>query len=82
MRPRAHALRCLIGAVLLLAPVGLFALIYVRRVRKLAVHVSGRMASWLKLDEIARVRAAQVDLLDLMDGIRWRYQKEVFGIEQ
>jgi uncharacterized membrane protein len=64
----------------LLPPLGLFALIYVRRVRKLAVHVSGRMAAWLKLEEVARVREAQLELLNLMDTIRRRYQHEVFGI--
>ena len=63
----------------LLAPAGLFALVYLRRVRKLAVHVPGRLASWMRVEEIARVREAQGELLDLMDRTRRRYQEEVFG---
>jgi 1-acyl-sn-glycerol-3-phosphate acyltransferase len=65
---------------ILLVPAGLFALWFVRRVRKLAVHVSGRLASWLRLDEVARVRQAQRELLVLMDRVRARYLGEVFGI--
>ena len=75
-------LRQTVILAVLLAPLGLFTLIYARRVRKLAVHVSGRMASWMKLDDVARVREAQADLLNLMDGIRHRYQREVFGIDE
>lgn len=75
-------LRQAVTVTILLPPLGLFALAYVRRVRKLAVHVSGRVASWLKLEEVARVRAAQSDLLTLLDEIRRRYRREVFEIEQ
>ena len=75
-------LRQTVILAVLLAPLGLFTLIYARRVRKLAVHVSGRMASWMKLDDVARVREAQAGLLNLMDGIRHRYQREVFGIDE
>jgi glycerol-3-phosphate O-acyltransferase/dihydroxyacetone phosphate acyltransferase len=74
-------LRQLAVLALLLPPLGVFALAFARRTRKLAVHVSGRMTSWMKLDEIARVREAQVDLLTLMDRVRRRYQEEVFGVD-
>lgn len=65
---------------LLLPPLGLFALAWVRRVRKLSVHVSGRLALWLRLEDVTRVRQAQRDLLELMDQVRLRYQREVFDI--
>lgn len=65
---------------LLLPPLGLFALAWIRRVRKLAVHVFGRLALWLRLEDVTRVRQAQGELLELMDQVRLRYQREVFGI--
>ena len=63
----------------LLIPLGLFARFYIRRSRKLAVHVGGRVAGWLKMDEVLRVREARSELIDLMDTIRSRYLEEVFA---
>lgn len=63
----------------LLVPAGLFSWFYVRRFRKLAVHLGGRLASRMKLDAVVRVRDARRELLDLMDQTRERYLREVFG---
>jgi len=74
-------LRWAVAMGVLLPVTGLFALLYVRRVRKLAIHVPGRMAAWLGLTELARVSEAHHDLVTFMDAVRRRYQAEVFGIE-
>ncbi len=63
----------------MLVPTGLFARLYDRRLRKLAAHVGGRVASWLKLEAVARVLRAQGNLLRLMDDMRDRYRVEVLG---
>jgi hypothetical protein len=63
----------------LLVPCGLFAWVWTRRMRKLAVHVGGRAASWLKLDDVARVGEARRQLIARMDRIRERYRTEVLG---
>jgi glycerol-3-phosphate O-acyltransferase / dihydroxyacetone phosphate acyltransferase len=68
--------------ILVLPLLGLFSLAWIRRVRKLAVHVSGRLALWLRLEDLTRVRQAQHELLELMDEVRVRYQREVFGIAE
>ena len=64
---------------LLLVPTGLFARVWARRMCKLAVHLSGRVATWLKLDAVARVGQAQDQLLQRMDVMRDRYRTEVLG---
>ena len=68
-----------IAFTLLLVPTGLFARRYDRRLRKLAAHVGGRVASWMKLEAVARVLRAQGNLLRLMDDMRDRYRVEVLG---
>ena len=57
---------------LLLIPTGLFARVWTHRMRKLAVHLGGRVATWLKLDAVARTGQAQDQLLDRMDVMRDR----------
>ena len=64
---------------LLLVPTGLFARLYVRRLRKLAAHVGGRAATWMKLEAVAQVLRSQRNLLQLMDDMRDRYRVEVLG---
>ena len=64
---------------LLLVPTGLFARLYVRRLRKLAAHVGGRAATWMKLEAVAQVLRSQKNLLQLMDDMRDRYRVEVLG---
>ena len=63
----------------LLVPAGLFALFYLYRVRKLAVHLSGRAAGLLKLEAVARVALERDKLLELLDHMRDRYRVEVLG---
>ncbi len=63
----------------LLVPAGLFALFYLDRVRKLAVHLSGRAAGLLKLEAVARVARERHTLLELLDHMRDRYRVEVLG---
>ena len=63
----------------LLVPAGLFARSWARRMRKVAIHVSGRVASWMKLDAVARVRQAQDEVLQRMEVMRDRYRIEVLG---
>ena len=63
----------------LLVPAGLFALFYLHRVRKLAVHLGGRAAGLLKLEAVARVATERHNLLDLLDHMRDRYRVEVLG---
>ena len=63
----------------LLIPTGLFSRVWTRRMRKLSVHLGGRLAAWLKLDAVARVREAQDQLLQLMERMRGRYRTEVLG---
>lgn len=63
----------------LLVPSGLFARFYGRRMRKLAVHVGGLAATWMKLDATARVRAARYELLEILDRVRHRYRVDVLG---
>ncbi len=65
--------------IILLVPTGLFARLYSRRVRKLAAHVGGRAASWMKLEAVAQVLRARRNLLRLMDDMRDRYRVEVLG---
>ena len=62
-----------------LVPSGLFALFYVHRLRKLAVHLGGRAASWMKLSAVARVADARDELLAGLDRMRDRYRVEVLG---
>ncbi len=64
---------------LLLVPTGLFAGFYGRRSRKLAVHLGGRVAAWMKLDALIRVRDARNELVTGMDHMRDRYRIEVLG---
>ena len=68
-----------VAFAILLVPCGLFARFYVRRLRKLAVHLGGRIAGWMKLDAVARVRQARDNLLVHLDHIRERYRVEVLG---
>ena len=63
----------------LLVPAGLFAFVYLYRIRKLAVHLSGRAAGLLKLEAVARVATERHKLLDLLDRLRDRYRVEVLG---
>jgi 1-acyl-sn-glycerol-3-phosphate acyltransferase len=64
---------------LLLAPTGLFALAYFNRMRKLVIHLGGRISSWFKLDAVARAAAARDDLICRLDHMRDRYRVEVLG---
>ena len=64
---------------LLLVPTGLFAWVWTRRMRKLSVILGGRMATWMKLDAIARVGEAQKYLILRMERMRERYRAEVLG---
>ena len=64
---------------LLLIPTGLFAWVWMRRMRKLAVNVGGRMAAWMKLDAVARVGEARNHLMQRMERMRERYRAEVLG---
>ena len=64
---------------LLLVPTALFARAWIRRMRKVAAHVGGRMAAWMKLDAVARVVEAQNQLLHRMERMRERYRAEVLG---
>jgi hypothetical protein len=66
---------------LLLVPTGLFALAWTHRMRTLAVNVGGRMASWMKLDAVARVAEARSQLLRRLDHMRERYRAEGLGRE-
>ncbi len=68
-----------VAFAILLVPCGLFARVYVRRLRKLAAHLGGRIAGWMKLEAVARVRQARDDLLVQLDHIRDRYRAEVLG---
>ena len=68
-----------IAFALLLAPTGLFAWLWTRRMRKLAVNLGGRVASWMKLDEVARVAEARNHLIQRMEHMRERYRAEVLG---
>ncbi len=68
-----------IAFTILLVPTGLFARFYDHRLRKLAAHVGGRAASWMKLEAVARVLRVQKNLLRLMDEMRDRYRVEVLG---
>ena len=63
----------------LLVPSGLFGRIYIRRSRKLALHLSGRIAAWMKMGSVLRVRDARSELITLMDTVRSRYLEEVFA---
>ncbi len=63
----------------LLIPTGLFTLAYARRMRTLVAHLGDRTASWFKLGAIARVRKAQDELVQTLDGLRNRYRQEVLG---
>jgi hypothetical protein len=65
----------------LVVPTGLYALFFAHRAAKLAVHLSGRAASLMKLGDVARVREAQTTLMGQMDAARARYIREVFGQE-
>ena len=68
-----------IAFAVLLVPTGLFARFYARRMRKLAAHVGGRIATWMKLKAVVRVAQARDDLLRLLDQVRDRYRVEVLG---
>jgi 1-acyl-sn-glycerol-3-phosphate acyltransferase len=68
-----------IGFAVMLVPAGLFARVGARRMRKLAVHLGGRLATWLKLEAVARVGDAHDHLLEQMDVMRDRYRTEVLG---
>jgi hypothetical protein len=78
---RAGGVQAAAVLAVLLVPSGLFTLFFVRRVGKLAVHVSGRLASLMRLGETARVRQAQSELMLEMDSVRARYIREVFEPE-
>ena len=68
-----------IAFVVLLVPTGLFARFYGHRMRKLAVHLGGRIAGWMKLGAVARVAQERNDLLRRLDHMRDRYRVEVLG---
>jgi 1-acyl-sn-glycerol-3-phosphate acyltransferase len=63
----------------LLVPTGLFALVWARRMRKLAVNLGGRIATWMKLDAAARVGEARNQLIQRLEHMRERYRAEVLG---
>ncbi len=63
----------------LLIPAGLFARSYARRIRTIVAHLGDRTASWFKLNEVARLRATQDELVLGMDLLRNRYRVEVLG---
>lgn len=62
-----------------LAPAGLFAWFYFRRLPRLALHLGGRLGTQMKVDAVVRVRQARRDLVRFMDRTRLRYLEEVFG---
>jgi 1-acyl-sn-glycerol-3-phosphate acyltransferase len=64
----------------LLIPAGLFSLAYAKRMQKLAVHVGGRISSWLKLDAVAAAVRARDDLIRRLDHMRDRYRVQVLGL--
>lgn len=64
---------------LLLVPGGLFALAWAHRMRKIAANLGGRVASWMKLDAVARVREARDQVLQRMERMRSRYRAEMLG---
>ncbi|MFQ5927718.1 MAG: 1-acyl-sn-glycerol-3-phosphate acyltransferase, partial [Terriglobia bacterium] len=68
-----------IAFAILLVPTGLFARFYTHRMRKLAAHLGGRIATWMKLAAVVRVRLARDDLLLRLDHMRDRYRMEVLG---
>ena len=68
-----------IAFTLLLVPTGLFAWLWWRRMKTLAVNVGGLIASWMKVDAVARVVKARSDLLRRMEHMRERYRAEVLG---
>ena len=68
-----------IAFALLLVPTGLFAWLWWRRMKTLAVNVGGRVASWMKVDAVARVVEARNGLLQRMEQMRERYRVEVLG---
>lgn len=63
----------------LLVPAGVFALAYGDRIRKLAVHLGGRISAWMKLGEIAQAVQARDELIKRLDQMRDRYRVEVLG---
>ena len=68
-----------IAFALLLVPAGLFSWFWWQRMKTLAVNVGGRVASWMKVDALARVVQARNDLLRRMEQMRDRYRAEVLG---
>ena len=68
-----------IAFALLLVPSGLFAWLWWRRMKTLAVNVGGRVASWMKVEALARVVAQRNELLRRMERMRERYRTEVLG---
>src|SRR4030095_2829174 len=68
-----------IAFALLLVPAGLFAWFWWRRMKTLAVNVGGRVASWMKVDALARVVDQRNELLRRMDRMRERFRAEVLG---
>jgi 1-acyl-sn-glycerol-3-phosphate acyltransferase len=64
---------------LLLVPGGLFTWFWWQRMQTIAVNVGGRVASWMKVDALARVIAQRNELLHRMERMRERYRKEVLG---
>ena len=68
-----------IAFALLLVPTGLFAWLWWRRMKTLAVNVGGRVASWMKVEAVSRVVEARNELLQRMERMRERYRAEVLG---